>query len=143
MQGWIESDAAGREVLVRTGTGVVTAIVLLGVDGDGPAQYRVEIYCDAPHGRPGAIRYSAHPTVPSGHPLLAVAQSALDEVWAVAWTIQWHRHEWVPDELPIMSLNLASDARNVLVELERVIVPEAVDALGAIIDDFAAGDWGR
>lgn len=129
MQAWFETDAAGRQYLVRTGTGVVTAIGPVGVAGpdDTHTLYRVEIYCDAPHGRPGAIRYTAHPTVASDDPLLAVARRALDEVWAVEWTVQWHRHDWIPVELPISALNLATDARAVLAALDQVVVPEPAD----------------
>jgi hypothetical protein len=129
MQSWVESDARGRQYLVRTGTGVVTAVVPLGIIGpaDETALSRVEIYCDAPHGRPGSIRYSAHAVVPSGHPLLREAQEALNEVWPVIWTIEWHRHDWIPDDLPITSLTLSSDALSVLTGLDRVRLPDLVD----------------
>ena len=64
MQTWVETDGQGRQYLVRTGTGVVTAVVPVGSEPDLDATFcRVEIYCDAPHGRPGAIRYCAHPLV--------------------------------------------------------------------------------
>lgn len=139
MQSWVETDDRGRQFLVRSGTGVVTAVVPLGFDPEaGSTFFRVEIYCDAPHGRPGAIRYSAHPVVESGHPLHRAAVEALDEVWPVAWTVAWHRHDWIPAELPIGSLNLSSDARSVLVVLDRVVVPEPVDAG---LPDFAALNW--
>ena len=141
MQGWIESDAEGREVLVRAGTGVVTAVEPVGPAGpESPMLYRVDIYCDAPHGRPGAIRYTVRPSVPSGHPLLETARAALDEVWAVSWTVQWHRHDWIPARLPIGALDLATDTMSVLVELEPVIVPEPSPLLA--LDDLAA-DWSR
>jgi hypothetical protein len=139
MQGWIESDPEGREVLVRAGTGVVTSVDPVGPASDsGPMLYRIDIYCDAPHGRPGAVRFTLHPVVPSGHPLLATARSALEEVWPVAWTAQWHRHDWIPAHLPIGALDLSTDAMNVLVELEQVVVPEPAELLA--LDDLAA-DW--
>lgn len=140
MQAWLETDDTGRQFLVRTGTGVVTAIVPVGVAGpdDTHALYRVEIYCDAPHGRPGAIRYSTHPLVSSGDPLFAVATRALDDVWAVEWTVQWHRHDWIPADLPIASLNLATDARAVLASLDRVLVPEPADLE---VPDFLPVGW--
>lgn len=140
MQAWLETDARGRQYLVRSGTGVVTAIVPVGeTDPEGAhALYRVEIYCDAPHGRPGAIRYSAHPLVSSADPLYEVACRALDEVWAIEWTVQWHRHDWIPDALPISSLNLATDARAALTELEAVVVPEPVDVS---LPDYLPAGW--
>jgi hypothetical protein len=140
MQAWLEDDAQGRQFLVRTGTGVVTAVVPVGMGDDEGAHalYRVEIYCDSPHGRPGAIRYSAHPLVPSDDPLYAVARRALDEVWAVEWTVQWHRHDWIPADLPIGSLNLATDATAVLVSLDQVVVPEPVE-VG--VPDYLPASW--
>ena len=140
MQAWLETDDRGRQVLVRSGTGVVTAVVPVGVEDadDSHALYRVEIYCDAPHGRPGAIRVSTHPLVSAADPLLAVARQALDDVWAVEWTVQWHRHDWVPDDLPISSLNLATDARAALAGLVPVVVPEPID-IG--IPDYLPVGW--
>lgn len=140
MQTWVEVDPEGRQYLVRTGTGVVTSVEPVGLVGpdDDRTTYRVEIYCDAPHGRPGAIRYSTHPLVQSGHPLLAVAKAALDEVWPVEWTVQWHRHDWIPADLPIGALNLVTDARSVLTGLDRVLVPEPLEAA---IPDFMPLHW--
>lgn len=140
MQAWLETDDRGRQFLVRTGTGVVTAIVPLdAADSSGEhSLYRVEIYCDAPHGRPGAIRYSAHPLVASGDPLLEVARRALEDVWAVEWTVQWHRHDWIPADLPIASLDLGTDATASLNALERVVLPEPEDL---DIPDFLPASW--
>lgn len=140
MQAWLETDGRGRQVLVRSGTGVVTAVVPLGTaDADGRhGLFRVEIYCDAPHGRPGAIRFTAHPAVSSADPLLDVARRALDEVWAVEWTVQWHRNEGIPDDLPVTALNLATDTRAVLAALDPVVVPEPMDAA---LPEFLPGAW--
>lgn len=142
MQAWIEEDPSGRQFLVRSGTGVVTAIVPVGVMApDGThALARVEIYCDAPHGRPGAIRYSAHPVVATDSPLYRAAVEALDEVWPVAWAIEWHRHDWIPADLGIASLNLVTDTRCVLTSLERVVVPEPLDTE---VPDFVPASWSR
>ena len=140
MQAWLEVDDHGRQFLVRTGTGVVTAVAPVGIAGpdDSHSLYRVEIYCDAPHGRPGAIRYSTHPIVSSSAPLLESARAALDDVLAVVWTVQWHRHDWIPDNLPIASLNLATDARAVLTSLDAVALPDSVEAQ---IPDYLPVGW--
>ena len=139
MQSWVETDGPGRQYLIRTGTGVVTAVVPVAGDPDRPASFsRVEIYCDAPHGRPGAIKYSAHPLVEIGSPLHRVALEAFDQVWPVVWTVQWHRHDWIPGDLPITSLNLGADARSVLAALDRVVVPEPVEAE---LPDFVTVQW--
>ncbi len=140
MQTWVESDDRGRQYLVRTGTGVVTAIAPVGmIDADDVHTFfRVEIYCDAPHGRPGAIRYSVHPTVASGDPLLRVAEESLEQVWPIQWTVQWHRHDWVPGDLPIASLNLVTDTRSLLAGLDRVLLPEPLEVE---VPDFAPVHW--
>ena len=140
MQTWVEADAAGRQYLVRSGTGVVTAVAPVGIIGpdDEHTTCRVEIYCDAPHGRPGAIRYSVHPVVSATSPLCAAAYDALEQVWPIAWTVEWHRHDWIPDDLPIGALNLVTDARSVLKGLDRVALPEPAFA---DIPDFAEVQW--
>jgi hypothetical protein len=128
MQTWVDVDIRGRQFLVRTGTGVVTAVVPVGIVGpdEDRTSYRVEIYCDAPHGRPGAIRYSVHPIVASVSELHREAADALEQVWPIVWTVEWHRHDWIPDDLPIGALNLVTDARSILTSLDRVALPEPV-----------------
>jgi hypothetical protein len=140
MQAWLQLDDDGREYLVRTGTGVVTALAPVGIVGpDGRhAFYRVEIYCDPPQGRPGAIRFSAHPMVPHADPLFAAADDALREMYPILWSAQWHRHDWIPAELPIARLNLSTDARCVLSGLDRVDLPELAEAA---IPDFIPVLW--
>ncbi len=131
MRAWVEADDQNREYLVRTGTGLVTAVVPIGIVGPGNTHtfYRVEIYCDAPGGRPGAIRYSVHPVVAADDELFEVASGALHDVWPIVWSAQWHRHDWIPVDLPIASLNLATDARCILAALERIVAPELIEAM--------------
>ncbi len=126
MRAWVEADDEGREFLVRAGSGLVTAVVPIGIPGPDHKHtfHRVEIYCDAPTGRPGAIRFSAHPLVAVDDPLFDIASGAQGATWPVAWTAQWHRHDWIPVDLPIGSLNLATDARCLLSALERIVAPE-------------------
>jgi len=140
MQTWVDVDAGGCQFLVRTGTGVVTAVAPVGIVGpdDESTSYRIEIYCDAPHGRPGAIRYSVHPIVPAMSPLYRGAVDALDQVWPIVWTVEWHRHDWIPADLPIGALNLVTDTRSVLTGLDRVVLPEPVFS---DLPDFADLPW--
>jgi hypothetical protein len=140
MQTWVDTDSRGRQYVVRTGTGVVTAVAPVGIVGpdDEHTTCRVEIYCDAPHGRPGAIRYSVHPVVSATSPLCAVAYDALDQVWPVVWTVEWHRHDWIPDDLPVGALNLVTDTRSILKGLDRVLLPEPAFE---DIPDFAEVQW--
>jgi hypothetical protein len=140
MQTWVDVDIRGRQYLVRTGTGVVTTVVPVGIVGpeDDLTSYRVEIYCDAPHGRPGAIRYSVHPIVSSMSEMHREAQDALEQVWPIVWTVEWHRHDWIPDDLPIGALNLVTDARSILTGLDRVALPEPAFE---DVPDFADLAW--
>ena len=135
-----DAASARLEFALPGHAGVVTAVAPVGIAGpdDSHSLYRVEIYCDAPHGRPGAIRYSTHPIVSSSDPLLESARAALDDVLAVVWTVQWHRHDWIPDNLPIASLNLATDARAVLTSLDAVALPDSVEAQ---IPDYLPVGW--
>ena len=140
MQTWVAPDDRGRQYLVRTGTGVVTAVTPVGIvgpDGHHPL-YRVEIQCDTPRGRPRAIRYSVHPLVPSGGAVYNAALEAWEQVWPVGWTVEWHRHDWIPDDLPIGALDLVTDARSVLVGLDRFVLPESVENA---TPDFVPASW--
>ena len=124
MQGWVVADISGRTYLVRAGTGVITAVVPVGLaDPDGRhAFHRVEIEVDRPLGHPRAIRYSTSAQVASADPLCAVAMVMAQEGRRVTWAIEWHRQDWVPGHLLITSLDLARDAQATLV---------AIDALAA------------
>lgn len=140
MQTWVESDGQGRQFLVRCGTGVVTAVVPAGSDPGRAANLcRIEIHCDAPHGRPGAIRYSVHPLVEAGQPLHQAAVEAFEQGWPVGWTVQWHRHDWIPGDLPIASLDLTTDARSLLAGLDRAVVPEQHPE--ALVPGFVPVPW--
>ena len=124
MHSWLEVDDSGHEFLVRTGTGIVTAVVPL---GDASASLvRVEIQCDAPPGGARAIKYSVHPLIATGDPLLPAALRALDVTSVVDWTVEWHRHDWIPGDLPIAALNLTTDARARLAGLDPVALPDRV-----------------
>jgi hypothetical protein len=122
MHSWLEVDDEGREFLVRRGTGIVTAVLPLG--RASVSLVRVEIQCDAPVGSPRAVKYSVHPLLVAADPLLAVAIRALDTTSVVDWTVEWHRHDWIPGDLPVSSLNLTTDARARLAGLDPVALPD-------------------
>lgn len=125
MQRWIENTADRGEVLVRTGRGVVTAVVDLG-DGEGPGAWlRIEIDCERPPDRPRAVRYRVHPRISQDDPLAERAWQALRQGVPVEWTVRWVRHDWIPAELPIASLDLATDAMAVLAGLAVGVRAEA------------------
>lgn len=110
MQAWLSLDGAGREVLTRSGAGRITAVVAVGDAREATLVYRVEIECET-RPRPRAVRVSAHGLLAADDPLMAVALDAEQQGVDVDWTIEWARHPWVPDHLPISSLDLATDAR--------------------------------
>ena len=121
MHAWVELDERGQQFLVRQGTGTVTAVAACGPDGNA---YRVEIACDVPPGWSRAIRYTVQAQVADTHPLLPAAMAAEDSGARVAWAVTWHRHEDVPGDLPITSLDLTTDAVSRLTELH--VVEQAV-----------------
>lgn len=146
MRAWIDLDDQGREYLTRVGSGIVLAVtpvgdlgvVALGHDDIDDAQqtpefHRVAILVDAITGGSPAVRFQATAVVPSDSELLTLAQRAMADEESYGWTIQWHRHDYVPGDLPIESLDLANDARGFLVELAPVrelahAVPDHVPA---------------
>lgn len=130
MHAWITRDADGREVLVRTGTGRVTAVAPIGADGEPASIYRVEIDCDAPAGRARAIRYSVHGLLAAADPRVLEALEFADRGERLRWTVEWHRHSWIPADLPIGSLDLATDAMARVTELVplELSVEDAIDA---------------
>lgn len=134
MRAWIDLDDQGREYLTRVGSGIVLAVtpvgdlglVTLGHDDlddsqAGAAQFhRIAILVDALTGGSPAVRFQATAVIPSDSELLEVAHRAMSDEESYSWTIQWHRHDYVPGDLPIESLDLANDARGFLVELSPV-----------------------
>lgn len=129
MKGWIVADHAGRSYLVRAGVGIVTAVVPVGLpDADGGHAYmRVELDLPRPANGPRAIRYSTSARVPASDPLCAIAMAHAESGEAVAWSIEWHRQDWIPGSILITSLDLATDTEARLVSLDPVTVPVAAD----------------
>lgn len=133
MRAWIETDDAGTQFLVRRGTGSVTAVAEVGA---GSALVVVEIAVDMSTS-PRAIRYTIELRVPDTHPALPDAREAERTGSAVAWSVQWHRHEGVPSDLPITALNLSTDALPRLASLE-LLGMLVHDLGGELPDDVSA-----
>ncbi len=130
MQSWVEVDADRGQVLVRRGVGTVTAVVDLSESTDpNVGLIRVEMDCPAPTGRPRAIRFRIHPVAPADSPVVAAARQAVEAEATVEWTVRWVRHDWVPANLPITSLDLATDTVAALTGL--VLQPRSQDAVDA------------
>ena len=100
---------------------------------------RVDISCDAPVGRSRAIRYSAHPRVVQNSVVAELARRAEEGQFSVDWTVEWHRLDHIPGNIPIMSLNLATDTHANLIVLERVL---STDDVQVEIPDFVPASWG-
>ena len=64
-----------------------------------------------------------------------IAMEAIRDEESYSFTIEWHRHEYVPADLPIESLDLAHDTRGILVEL--VSMREHASA----IPDLIPAEW--
>lgn len=140
METRIERDDAGRECLVRSGVGMVTAVAPVGIiDPTGlSTEHRVAIVCEVPTGRAGSIRFTAHLIVDAGDPLLHIAEDALRTASDVAWTARWERHAWIEPDVPISMLNLITDARASLLALAPVLGGSAVDTR---VPDFIPDSW--
>ena len=123
MRAWIEADEAGRQFLSRAGEGTVVSVSPVGIAGpDGDDVFHmIELDCD--QARVG-VRVRVRAQVATEHEHFDMARTAFDDGRPRRWVVQWHRHEWVPAELPITSLDLATDAVGRLVEIR----PADVDA---------------
>ena len=143
MKAWIDLDDQGREYLTRVGSGIVLAVTPVGdlgiVEGQAgaPEFHRIAILVDALTGGSPAVRFQATAVVPSDSELLELAHRAMADEESYGWTIQWHRHDYVPGDLPIEALDLAQDARGFLVELSpvRELVTSAPDHVPAAWSD--------
>ena len=122
MLGWIENDADGRSVLMRSGTGRVSAVLPVGSPEQDAVQpfHTVVIDVESGPGRPRSIRLSTRARVNHGESLHREALEGLSDQDPRSWCIAWHRHSWVPDEVDITSLDLQSDTQAWLVSLERL-----------------------
>lgn len=126
MQAAVLLDDAGREFLRRSGSGTITAIGPHGAPStDGEHVFvRITILVDGAAGPSSSIRFQATAVTTTGSALHQIAVEAFDDQRSIAWVIEWHRHDWVPGELPITALNLASDTRGVVVELQPALAAE-------------------
>lgn len=142
MQGWIERSDTHGDVLVRRGRGLVTAVVdIAGPDGEPCPFVRVEIDCERPPGGPRAVRYRVHPLLPGDDPLAGQARRAQAEGIPVEWTVRWVRHDWIPIDLPVTSLDLMSDATAFLAGLQvGTLVDAALDSAWATLLSDGSGD---
>ena len=123
MQSWLSDD--GR-VLTRTGRGRVAAVAS-GEDDSPTAMIQVEIEVAARPGQARAIRLFVSGLTEAGSPIHLSALRAFEDSSAVDWTLRWTPHSWVPAEVPITSLTLATDTTAFLDELQVVEGVDAVD----------------
>jgi hypothetical protein len=135
MRAWIEVDGESRQFLSRTGKGVVVSVTPVGIVGPGDTHsfHSVEIDCEQ---ESGSLHLRVRAQVATVDALYGEAVMAFEQGNSVVWAIQWHRHEWVPADLPIESLNLASDARGRLVEMHPASSP-------AQLPDHVPAAWER
>ncbi len=125
MKAWIEADDAGRQFLSRAGEGIVVSVSPVGIAGpDGDYLFHL-IALDCDHG-PNGVRVRVRAQIATEDPLYAIGCSAFDDGYPMVWAVQWHRHDWVPGELPIVSLDLATDAVGRLVELRAADLDQQV-----------------
>jgi hypothetical protein len=133
MRAWIDIDGSGRQYLTRVGSGLVLSVTPIGDLGpvhplsesltdDSVALvaapfHRIAILIDGAASGSPAIRFQASALIATDDPMFMTAMEAIRDEESYSFTIEWHRHEFVPANLPIESLDLAHDTRGVLVEL--------------------------
>lgn len=133
MRAWIDIDGSGRQYLTRVGSGLVLSVTPIGDLGpvrplansltddsltlEAAPFHRIAILIDGASGASSAIRFQASAIIATDDPMFATAMEAIRDEESYSFTIEWHRHDYVPVDLPIESLDLAHDARGVLVEL--------------------------
>lgn len=122
MRSWVDLDADGRQFLAREGSGWVMAVVPTDPSLEA---FRVEILCRLPEHWSAALRTTVTAVIPAGHPLMAEVHAHEASGAEVAWSMQWHRHDDVPAEIPVTSLDLAHDTASRLHELRPVAVVES------------------
>ena len=134
MRTWIDVDDLGRQFLTRIGSGVVLSVTPIGDLGSvrplrdaltddrlalTPAPlHRIAILIDGSAGSTSAIRFRASAIISTDDPMYETAMDAIRHEKPCGFTIEWHRHEHLPAELSIGSLDLAVDAHGILVRLE-------------------------
>ena len=134
MQAWIDLDDLGRQFLTRVGSGVVLSVTPIGDLGSAQslsdvvnddrlaltaaAWHRIAILIDGAAGSTSAIRFRASAIIATDDPMYETAMDAIRHEEPCGFTIEWHRHEYMPAELSIDSLDLAVDAHGILVRLE-------------------------
>lgn len=147
MRAWIDIDSSGRQYLTRVGSGLVLSVTPIGDLGpvhplaasltdDAPAMtaapfHRIAILIDGASGASPAIRFQASAIIATDDPMFATAMEAIRDEESYSFTIEWHRHEYVPADLPIEALDLALDTRGILVEL--VSMREHANAIPDVI----------
>lgn len=133
MRAWIDVDGSGRQYLTRVGTGLVLSVTPIGEGGSvhpladsltddsvtiaAAPFHRIAILIDGAVGASPAIRFQVSAILATDDPMFATAMQAIRDEESYSFTIEWHRHDYVPADLPIEALDLALDARGVLIEL--------------------------
>lgn len=153
MRAWIDVDGSGRQYLTRVGSGLVLSVTPIGdlgpvhpladsltVDAVTLASapfHRIAILIDGAAGSSPSIRFQASAIIATDDPMFATAMQAIRDEESYSFTIEWHRHDYVPADLPIESLDLMHDTRGILVEL--VSMREHANA----IPDLVPAEWSR
>jgi len=133
MRAWIDIDGSGRQYLTRVGSGLVLSVTPIGdlgpvsplagaltddsVTREAAPFHRIAILIDGAKGASPAIRFQASAIIATDDPMFATAMEAIRDEESYSFTIEWHRHDYVPDDIPIEALDLAHDTRGLLVEL--------------------------
>jgi hypothetical protein len=120
MSSWIEVDETGNEYLVRSGSGSVLSLTPVGLVGpqDEHTFYLVKLEVREPS-PPAALHYRAVGHVRRDDGPFSLLQQAWSEGSLVSWVMRWQRHDWVPRELPVLSLDHVADTRAEVIDIRK------------------------
>jgi hypothetical protein len=121
MTSWIEVDDKGLEFLVRSGSGSVLSLTPVGLVGPNDVHtfYLVELEVREPS-PPAALHYRAVGHVRRDEGPFTLLHRAWSEGSLVSWVMRWRRHEWVPNELPLLSLDHVADTRAEVIDIQML-----------------------
>lgn len=132
MRTWLSQAENGESVLMRSGTGRVTAVADVSSSDFGiiepMALIVVEIECEA--ASPArSVRVTTRGVCPTDSEIAGTATLAHDLSARVSWMIEWSRRPGIPAHLPIETLQLKTDATPRLVALALADQPAFAAAM--------------
>jgi len=123
METWeAREESTGADILLRSGTGNIVSVEginLLPETDNEFERYRIalSIHPDGVH--TGSVVHTIMPTIqPKDTELLATAITAASTGQTVNWTVEWRRHDRIPNDIPLAALDFSMDTWSIVRSLE-------------------------